>query len=41
MALLCLIFIRDERLAAILYCVSLANSAILRLISAFRRTAIV
>ena len=41
MAVLCLIFIRTGRLVEILYCISLVNSAILRLISAFRRTAVI
>ena len=41
MALLCLLFLRNERIFEILYCVSLVNSAVLRLIAAFRKTAMV
>ncbi|MBO6159415.1 MAG: hypothetical protein J6P72_09215 [Firmicutes bacterium] len=41
MAILCLCFIRFGRVTEILYVISLVNSAILRLITAFRRTAII
>ena len=41
MAVLCLVFIRSGRFVELLYGVSLINAAILRLISAFRKSAIV
>ena len=41
LAILCLIFISSVRLMEIVYCVSLVNAAVLRLISAFRATEIV
>ena len=41
LAVLCLLFFRTGRLVEIIYCISLVPSAALRLVSAFRRTAVI
>jgi hypothetical protein len=41
LALACVVFIKQTNTALIIYCIGLINSAVIQIISAFRRTAFV
>ena len=41
LVLLCLLFLGNERLVEFIFCFSLVYSAVIRIITAFRRTAVI
>jgi uncharacterized membrane protein HdeD (DUF308 family) len=41
LVLLCLLFLGNERLVEFIFCFSLVNSAVIKMITAFRRTAVI